>query len=335
MRLFFILIAIIFFSQRLTAGEAYLTLLGARNEGEHIFETGNMHPNLSGIRGGSRITYNRDYNFGGLEFGYLFGKQMLSLGFRTTGWNINPGNSRDEDFVFPTVRGSDVSLSRELGSKFSLGEGKFYDTAHTYSGTINFADGHTRSAMSEYALHLQWRYYFGEATPFTPKSQFFLSSGVYYSYFKYYLYDVVQYINSRPIFYGPIGNGLSYAHSYTELPLGLGYAIRLNQWTIEPSVEMMAVFNRFRDFHVQRALNFIGTQSGPGFRFRLALSYLIGTSGVLKVTYHAHRQFTRGQFETRGGLSTDDILSNFLGNFNSYVSTKQAGLEFSYSHKLF
>ena len=54
--------------------DGYIGLVGLRNEGEHIFETGNKYPNLSGIQGGSRITYQRNFNLGGIEGGYFKNK---------------------------------------------------------------------------------------------------------------------------------------------------------------------------------------------------------------------------------------------------------------------
>lgn len=325
----------IFFSLPLFASETYINILGGRNEGEHIFATGNMYPNLSGIRGGSRITYNRRFNYGGFGLGYINNRFFLQLNFRTTGWYINPGNSRDEDFVFPMVRGTDIMLGREQGSKISVKEGKYNDSAHVYSGTINFADGHTRSSLFDYSLSLQGRYYFGNASPSSREDTYFLSTGLNYSYFKYYLYDVIQYVGGRPPFLGPIGNGLSYTHSYTEIPVGIGYVYHFGNFQIEPHFEFFAVFNRFRDFHVQRALTFIGSEFGPGIRGRLSLSYFFSNRSVLKIGYYGHRQFTRGEFETNGGLSLDDVLSNFMGTYKSYINTKQQGVEISYSHKMF
>lgn len=65
----FILIFLFYCNSILADG--YIGLVGVRNEGEHIFETGNKYPNLSGIRGGSRITYQRNFNLGGIEGGYF------------------------------------------------------------------------------------------------------------------------------------------------------------------------------------------------------------------------------------------------------------------------
>lgn len=298
------------------------------NRGDNIFETGNKFPNLSGIQGGSRITYNRDFNFIGLEALYLQDKFAFSANLSGVPWRINPGNSRDEDFVMGTI-------TTERGSKMDLARGKVFDTAHTFTGTVNFADGHTRTSMSEYAYDFHLQVYENSANPKPGREdQWFLMLGLKYNYAKYYLYDVMQFINSRPIFYGPIGNGLTYSYSSLELPFGFGYSFNYSSFFVEPSFELLLAYNRFRDFHIQRALNFIGNNFGSGFQYQVNIGYFVFENSILKFNFKGHRQFSDGNFKTSGGLNVNDISSNFLGSFRSYVSTKEVSLGFQFLHRM-
>lgn len=311
--------------------DAFISLIGARNQGEHIFETGNKFPNLSGIRGGSRITYARNFNYGGLKLGVFHKKFLITMKYTTTGWYINPGNSRDEDFVMG-------SISTEKGTKFAPHQFTLHDSAHTYTGTLNFADGHAKSSMKEYNVEAFMRYYFGKASPDPLKrgNGFFVSLGARYRYFKYYLYDVIQFIDSDPVFLGPIGIGLSYSHSMIEFPLGLGYLFSYKNFSIEPSFHILYAYNYARDFHYQRALNFLSYNTGLGFLFNLELLYKLHSyNSAIRVGYYAHRQFTKGGFTTEGGLSFGDVLSNYQGTFRNYIDTKEAGIEVAFVKKLF
>ncbi len=329
MNLFKVLFLIsIFFTNSISA-DGFISVIGVRNEGEHIFETGNKYPNLSGIRGGSRITYQRNFNLGGIEGGYFHNRFSVRGRFLTNGGYHNSGGTRDEDFFLS-------SNSTEKGSKFSPGQGVLHDTAYTYTGTTNFADGKGRSTIFEYNADGFFRYHFGEASPdpWGSGSGFFLSSGLRYSYSKLYVYDVMQFVNSRPIFYGPIGSGLSYTYSFTEIPAGGGYIFAIGNFKIEPSVHLLYAFIKTRDFHVQRALNFLSYTSGPGFLARIETSYMLTETSLLKIGITGHRHFTIGAFTTKGGLYENDILSNYLGSYRSYINTKEVNFDFGYSLKL-
>ncbi|MCB1191439.1 MAG: putative porin [Leptospiraceae bacterium] len=311
--------------------DGYVSIIGARNQGDHIFESGNKYPNLSGIKGGSRITYARNFNYGGFQLGFYHNKFLVTMKYTTTGWYINPGDSRDEDFVMG-------SISTEKGTKFAPERFTLYDTAHTYTGTVNFADGHTRSSMKEYGGDAFMRYYFGKATPdpFSINSGFFASLGVRYKFFKYYLYDVIQFIDSKPVYYGPIGLGLSYSHTMVEFPLGLGYLFSFKNISIEPSVHILYAYNKARDFHYQRALNFLSSNSGLGFLVNFEFFYKLPQyDSLFRIGYYAHRQFTRGGFTTKGGLTLNDMLSNYQGAFRDYIDTKEAGIEVAYIKKFY
>lgn len=303
--------------------ESYIGILGGRNGGEHIFETGNKYPNLSGIRGGSRITYDRNYNFGGVEGGYTKKQFSIEGKFATTGWNVRTGNSRDEDFFLGQV-------STERGTKLSLAPLFLHDSAHTYTGTQNFGDGIGPSTVSEYRLQSFIKYYLNErsASPWETSNGFYFAGGIRYNYFKYYLYDVNQFFALRDgNFYGPIGNGLSYAHASLEYGGGAGGILGFGKLIVDSSLILLVGRSEFRDFHVQRALNFEGESYGLGFLAKLQMSYLLSTNSLLRISYEAHRQFNSGSFRTRGGLNANDVLSNALGEFKAYTSTKEAYIE--------
>lgn len=307
----------------LLKSESYLGVLGGRNAGEHIFETGNKFPNLSGIRGGSRITYDRNYNFGGIEGGYSQKQFIIEGKFATTGWNVRTGNSRDEDFFLGQI-------STERGTKFSAAPLFLHDSAHTYTGTQNFGDGIGPSTVSEYRIQSFIKYYLNDrpASPWETSNGFYFTGGVRYNYFKYVLYDVTQFFALRDgNFYGPIGNGLSYAHGSLEYGGGAGGILGFGKILVDSSLILLVGRTEFRDFHVQRALNFEGESFGLGFLAKLQISYLLSKTSQLRISYEAHRLYSSGSFGTRGGLNTNDVLSNYLGEFKAYTSTKEAYVE--------
>jgi len=308
--------------------QGYIGILGGKNSGDHIFETGNKYPNLSGIKGGSRITYDRNYNFGGLEGGYSFGKLNIEGKFATTGWSVRTNESRDEDFLM-----GDISTERR--NKFSLSPLFLNDSAHTYTGTQNFADGKAKSTVYEQRMSMFAKYYFSgnSSDPWESKDRFFITFGFRYNYFKYVLYDVTQYVRF-PFYYGPIGNGLSYSHSGFEYGGGGGYTMYFGRFRIEPSLILLIGFNRFRDYHVQRDLNFYGENDGLGFIAKLLSSYSISEKTQIRLSYEAHRMFTTGYFRTKGGLNFQDYSSNYVGKFNGNASTKEAYVELGVITKL-
>lgn len=309
--------------------EYTIGFVGGKNSGEHIFETGNKHPNLSGIRGGSRITYNRDFPYGGLEFNYFKDKIAMGASFQTTGWYVHTDKmSRDEDFLMG-------SFSTERGRKFSLAPLFLYDTAHTFTGTQNFADGYAKSVLSQNKTDVNFRYYLGKAKPdlWASPSGFFLAFNLNHTFFKYYLYDVIQYVN-KPFYYGPIGLGLSYSFTGLEAAIGSGYFHNFGKVKLESSFSLLAGYTRYRDFHVQRALNFRGEGGGSGFLFKISFMYEFSKMDLLRVSYIGHRYFSESHFRTYGGLTSEDVASNFTGKFHSYINTKETFLEFTFLRKL-
>jgi hypothetical protein len=296
-----------------------------QNNGEHIFETGNKYPNLSGLRGGSRITYNRDFQLGGLEFKKKFDNFTIEVNLLGTGWYRRTNNSRDEDFLLGTI-------SRERGSKFSLVPLYLNDTAHTFTGTQNFADANAKSVVNEQRYIVNGRYYLSNINS-NSSLKLFTTGTLRYSYYKYYLYDVIQFINN-PFYYGPIGNGLSFSNGILSGGLGLGFQYTLGYIDFMSEFLLITGVSNFRDYHVQRDINFIGRGYGEGFIFNSGIKIKISETYHLSVMYEANRLYSEATFSTRGGLSTNDRLSNFFNNFHNYLSYKETNLNLGI-HKIF
>lgn len=166
-----------------------------KSGGEYLFETGNKYPNLSGIRGGSRISFPRTFPLFGIQGIITKDRWEVSGVFKTTGWHQKSGEARDEDFFLG-------SISTENTTNIATREWSYRDSATVYAGSRNFADGKGKSTVSENRAEFYGRYYFQSANPnyWADGSGFFLSAGVRYSYFKYLFYDVNQFVESNPVF---------------------------------------------------------------------------------------------------------------------------------------
>ncbi|PJZ57119.1 putative porin [Leptospira barantonii] len=303
--------------------QSSFTVLAGRNGGDNIFETGTKYANLSGLRGGSRITYQRDFNYGGLGFTLRWKKWEADLNLKTTGRYVNAGEGRDEDFYLgdPTV---------ERGTKISTREFSYYDTPYTFIGSRNFADGKGRLSMKQDRQSLILRRYFGDGDPDSRKEGkgLYLTGGFQYTFMKYVLYDVFQFFDANPVFLNRIGLGLSLSYSTYEFPLGLGYRYSNGEWIWETSLSGIFWSGHFRDFHYQRALNFIGDVSGFGVDFNMGAGRIFGNY-VLFLKLNEHRLFGDGHFSTKGGLSYNDILSQHLGQYKNYMNLKEWNVELS------
>ncbi|TGL79594.1 putative porin [Leptospira yasudae] len=303
--------------------QSSFTILAGRNGGDNIFETGTKYANLSGLRGGSRITYERDFNYGGLGFTLRWKKWEADLNVKTTGRYVNAGEGRDEDFYLgdPTI---------ERGTKISTREFSYYDTPYTFIGSRNFADGKGRLSMKQDRQSLILRRYFGDSDPDARKEGkgLFLTGGFQYTFMKYVLYDVFQYFDANPVFLNRIGLGLSLSYSTYEFPLGLGYRYSNAEWIFETSFSGVFWSGHFRDFHYQRALNFIGDVGGFGIDFNVSAGRIFGNYLVF-LKLNEHRLFGDGHFQTKGGLSQNDILSQHLGQYKNYMNLKEWNVELS------
>jgi outer membrane protease len=303
--------------------EYSISILGGQNGGEFVFETGNRFPNLSGITGGSRISFERDFPFFGLAGKYWKSNWEISGKFTTTGWYVPTGRARDEDFFL-------FSVSQERAHPMAFRELSFTDSATVFSGTRNFADGVGKSSMSEYNFEFLGRYYFGEARSdiYQSGDGFFLSGGARYTYNKYYFYDVIQWVAFNPPFIGPIGYGLSFTNTILEVPIGFGYRWNWESFYLDTSFHLLFSYLQTRDFHAQRNINFNSTTLGPGILASVETGYKLDESKSIFFRLIQHRFFTKGSFEAVGGLSEGDIAANFLGRYKAFINTKQFSIEF-------
>lgn len=297
--------------------------------GEYIFETGNKYPNLSGIRGGSRITFPRTFTLFGIQGIYTKDRWEINGALKTTGWYQKSGQARDEDFVLGTV-------STENTTNIATREWSYRDSATIYSGSRNFADGKGKSTAYENRAELYGRYYFQDANPnyWSNGSGFFLSAGVRYSYFKYLFYDVNQFIESTPVFYAPIGIGLSFSNDLWEFFAGGGYRYSSGDFYLD--LNFMPSFGRIktRDFHVQRSINFFSENYGLGWASKAEVGYKINSSWLSYLRINHRRFFSEGRFTSQGGLTAEDIASNLVSGFKSHINIKDYSIEIGALNKL-
>ncbi|TGL61999.1 putative porin [Leptospira ognonensis] len=300
-----------------------------RGGGEFLFETGNRFPNLSGIRGGSRISFPRTFTQFGLSGLYFKDKWEARVALKSTGWTQNSGEARDEDFVMGNT-------SQENATKIATREFSYYDSGSVYSGTRNFADGKGKSSIRQDLIEGFGRFYFQTGSPdhWSNGSGFFLTSGLRYSYFKYLFYDVNQFVDSRPVFYGPIGLGLSYSNNLYELFYGVGYRHSIEKYYIDfafmPSIGRIIS----RDYHVQRSINFLSDNTGFGWQSTLEGGYKLSDTWLSYLKISHRRFFSEGKFTARGGLTQEDIISNFSGGFKSHINIKDFSIELGFLNKI-
>jgi hypothetical protein len=308
--------------------EYTVQLLGGRNGGDFVFETGNRFPNLSGARAGSRISFERDFNIFGVGGKYFTGKVELLGKFTTSGNYVSTGKARDEDFYL-------YVNSSERAHNINTREFSFYDSTSVYGGQRNFADGIGKSSMYEYNFDFLMRYYFGKANPDIHKSGdgFYLSGGTRYTYNKYLFYDVVQWIATNPIYYQPIGFGLSYTNSIIEFPFGFGYRWNWEKVYFDTTLHGLISFYKTRDYHFQRNINFNSDTSGLGVLAQAELGYKLNYQSTFFLRMNQHRTFTKGTFVAIGGRTEQDILANFIGKYNAHINVKQFSIEFGIDYR--
>jgi len=326
-RLFWLVLCLSYNSEALSSQTLISGSLG-KGGGEYVFETGNRFPNLSGIRGGSRISFPRDPLYLQIQTSFIQNQWEWKAGIRSTGWNQKTSEGRDEDFFL-------FSISTERSTNIATREFSYYDTTHVYTGTRNFADGKGKTTLVENQHDFFGRYYFRDANPDPWKSSngFFLSLGARYSYFKYALYDVNQFVDVRPVFLSPIGLGLTFSNDLYELFYGLGYRITFRSMYLEtvflPSQGRIIT----RDFHLQRNINFLSDNYGAGFLSQSEVGMLLNDRWLSFFRISYHRFFSEGNFKAKGGFSSEDILSNYLGGYKSHINIKDYLLEFGCTYK--
>lgn len=300
----------------------------AQRGGIYVFEIGNRFPNLSGFRAGSRISFDRDYRYGGIELLHTKGPWEFRGSFATTGWYVNTGTARDEDFSLFTV-------SQERATHIASREMAYYDTPYVFSGTRNFADGIGRSSMSEYGFQGFARYHWNQnSSIFSGNSGLFLSAGLSYTYNKYIFYDVQQWVATTPVFYNRIGFGLTFSNSMLMSYWGAGYRFRWENFYFEPSFFYQIGRNQAHDHHVQRFITFKSLVLGEGFLLALEAGWKWNEHWSLFVRHNQNRIFSRGGFIARGGTTPEDLLANFAGNFPAQINIKDWSVELGVGRKL-
>ncbi len=155
-----------------------------------------------------------------------------------------------------------------------------------------------------------------------------------YSYFKYVFYDVNQFVDSNPVFYAPIGLGLTFSNDLWEFFYGGGYRYGGEKFYVDfnfmPSIGSI----KTRDFHVQRSINFLSDNFGVGWMSQLDFGYKLSDNWMINLKLNHRRFFSEGRFKSQGGLTPDDIASNFASGFKSYINIKDYSVEIAAS-KLF
>ncbi|MBI3395023.1 MAG: putative porin, partial [Spirochaetia bacterium] len=238
-------------------------------------------------------------------------------GFLWTGHGVDSGGARDEDFFTD-------SRTREVGAKVDLAHGTFRDTANTFQGTRNWADAKARATIVEYRIHTDARWYPGDTLHGT-RDGFYVTAGLSYEFFWYHVFDVVQFIDSRPIFLGPIGDGLTFSNNITELPVGAGWTLKWKALTFDSNVRIVTGENRARDFHIQRGINFLAHTYGSGFRWSVSAKAQATSEWKFGIDWEARRFFGRGQVKTTGL----NLVYNFAPPQRVYIDTKESWMGLS------
>ncbi|WP_425591001.1 putative porin [Leptospira bouyouniensis] len=300
-----------------------------KSGGEYIFETGNKFPNLSGIRGGSRISFPRTFTLFGIQGIYTKDRWELNGNIKTTGWNQKSGEARDEDFLLGSV-------STEKTTNIATREWSYRDSATVYSGSRNFADGKGKSTIVENRFEINGRYYFQDANPdhWKEGSGFFLATGMRYSYFKYLFYDVNQFIDSTPVIYAPIGIGLSFSNDLWEIFYGGGYRYSKDNFYFDFSFMPSMGRIKTRDFHVQRSINFFSENYGLGWASKIEMGYKFYPSWLSYFRVNHRRFFSEGRFTSQGGLTVADLTSNLVSGFKSHINIKDFSIEIGVLNKV-
>ncbi len=319
-----VLLSLIPFSQ--LAAEIEAAAILQTTSGDLIFETGSRNPDLSGFRGGSRLTYPRNLVHGGVAIAWNGAGWESQLQMQTTGWRQRPGRARNEDFVLQpegTIR----------GNGFDTSNWSYRDSAYVISGGRNFADARGRSSMNESGIGVQLRYF-----PFYPeeRSGLFAEAQLQYRYNKQYIYDAWQFIDlGAAYFYGPIGSGNSLSNNFWEAPIGLGYRFVIGELHLETAFLINSGYNSGRDFHVQRAITFeIRNGAGDGILLRTAGRYPISERGALSVSFEARRYFSVGELHSRGGLGREAFFVAISGPQRVWLSEKEFRVTLAYWHRL-
>lgn len=300
-----------------------VSIYRAWNKGETIFEIGSKQPDLTGISGGSRITYPREFAYTGASMSLYLGSIALEFGLAGTGPHVRSGTGRDEDFFLN-------SFSREEEAKVSLQDGKFSDRAYVFSGGRNWADAKGKTDLYEYRGRVGGKYYTsGIADPFMRASGAYVSTALEYSYSKYTIYDVIQYnqvaiVRPSPFSFSiiPIGTGLTFTNVTNELSLGAGYSTFFTENVgFDIGFAPEVGYAQSRDHHVLRGLTFIMENAGSGFMYNADLLFLTHDGMLIRAGLTGHRLYARGNIRAYGL----DPVYNFLPKQRMHLNTKEWG----------
>lgn len=303
-----------------------------RNNGKQILETGSKTPDLTGFAGGSRLTYPRNYNFLGLVGRYNSDFWTFNTRFNTTGWSRRTGNARNEDFIL-----DEQSSIKDSGADYT--KWRFRDTPYSITGSKNFADATGKSNMSSYDLETEVLFYpfqFFSREKGAQTNGFFIDVGLHYTYFKYYVYDVLQYLKFQGSFFlGPIGYGNSFTNSQIEYPFGAGYKVSIFGVEFLFGIQYINGFNTGKDFHKQRNLNFILSDSfGNGYNYRMVMEYTLSNqSTVIQTRFYGHHYYSKGILSTKGGLGNEYLIAQSGNSQGFHLATKETGYSISVLQK--
>ncbi len=297
------------------------------NDGSTIFEIGSKQPDITGVAGGSRITYPRcfAYTTGGVTF--FLGHASVSADFGATGHALRSGTGRDEDFFL-------YSTSREDGAKVSVQDGRFKDSAYVFSGGKNWADSRGKISLVEYRGRVSTRVSpWSASNPFEHESGAFFLMAYEHVYSKYRFYDAVQYnavpvisVGGLPFSLTPIGTGLSFTNVAGEGSIGAGAAWHPSRvFGFEVSFAPSLGYADSRDFHSLRGITFIMHSAGAGFQYSLDSLIFPREDLLLRLSLTGHRMYARGNVRARGL----DLLYNFAPPQQMYLNTKEWGAQMS------
>lgn len=315
-------------AQSLAAETRAGAFVGA-NAGEQIFETGSRQPDLRGFAGGSRLTYPRNFNYFGAYLLFLEGPLEFRAALGGTGWYVESGEARNEDFTL-----NERSTIRRNG--FDESNWSFRDSAYVITGSRNFADAKGRSSLIDWRTDWLVRFF-----PFAPRTSnraegLFLELGLSYWYNKQYVYDATQFIGSgSTVLLAPIGQGNSLSNVIWEIPVGGGYRAGAGDWSFDVAFAFISGYNYGRDFHFQRNITFeIKHGYGTGFYLRSGAEYRLSEAASLRLNLWTRRYYSEGLLHSRGGLGEEALLVAFSGSQRMWLSSKESSFDLSIERRL-
>ena len=293
------------------------------NEGIHLEEAGSRYPNISpGFAAGSRISYPRDFPYGGLYASEQISDFTLRFTIKTTGGPVTTGMTRDEDFLlYPT--------SRQRDPIFDPGVGAYYDSPYVFSGHYDFSDARARTMMIDLNTDLNLRYAPEWLAGFDNRLQFFLSGSYRYSHTRYHIYDLTQVTTDTHTLIGYYVSGfvLGYVFSLSESSAGGGISFDFGPVVLSGELRLLTGTAYARDTHIYRNLNFTFNTMGYGFLYRSELRFQLTPQVDFGAAVEGHRFYGAGYSRASGGRERSDILIASAGRTPIYTGTKESSAE--------